>query len=409
MTTVTEDDVEQLSLDWLSAVDWQTVNGGEIAPESTNAERDDFGVVILEGRLRDAIERLNPNLGFNALDDAYRKLMAPQGTSLEVKNESFHRMLVDGVNVEYRDGDGRIRGAQVRVIDFDVVEANDFLAVNQFAAMENKNSRRPDVVLFVNGLPLGIIELKNPTDEDATVRSAWNQLQTYKSELPTLFSMNELLVVSDGLEARVGTLSAGWEWFKPWRTIDGEDVADKTIPQLEVAIRGLCEPNRFLKMVRDFIVFEGDGGSVPEKKMAGYHQYHAVEKAVLETVRASLEMKDDGVLADPGSGYETGRRPGGAPGDKRIGVIWHTQGAGKSLTMAFYAGRIVREPAMSNPTIVVLTDRNDLDDQLFGTFSRCRRSVASGSGSSGESSRSEAEAVGGVWRGCVHNDSEVLS
>ncbi len=361
MTTITEDDVEQLALDW------QTTNGNEIGPESVGAERGDYGVVILEGRLRGALERLNPELGFEALEDAFRKLTAPLGTSLAVKNESFHRMLVDGVNVEYRDEVGRIRGAQVRVIDFEDVGANDFVAVNQFAVVENKNSRRLDIVLFVNGLPLGIIELKNPTVEDATTWAAWQQLQTYNSELATLFSMNELMMVSDGLEARVGTLTAGKEWFKPWRTISGDEVADATIPQLEVTIRGLCEPRRFLRMVRDFIVFEGDGGGVPVKKMAGYHQYHAVE----QTVRASQLVDERGVLVDTGSGYETGRKPGGDPGDKRIGVVWHTQGAGKSLTMAFYAGRIVREPAMSNPTIVVLTDRNDLDDQLFGTFSTC--------------------------------------
>ena len=371
MTTITENDVERLAVGWLSEIDWQTFNGAEIAPDSVGAERDDFGVVTLERRLRDALERLNPEIDYAAIDDAYRKLMSPQGTSLVVKNESFHQMLVDGVNVEYRDGDGRIRGAQVRVIDFDDVGANDFLAVNQFAVVENKNSRRPDVVLFVNGLPLGIIELKNPTDEDATIWSAWQQLQTYKSELPTLFSMNALLMVSDGLQARVGTLTAGREWFKPWRTIAGDDVVDGSVPQLEVAIRGLCAPSRFLTMVRDFIVFEGDDSGVPVKKMAGYHQFHAVLYAVDQTVRASRLVDDGGVLADPGSGYETGHRPGGDPGDKRIGVVWHTQGAGKSLTMAFYAGRIVREPAMSNPTIVVLTDRNDLDDQLFGTFSRC--------------------------------------
>lgn len=372
MTTITEDDVEQLALGWLSDVGWESVNGGDIAPETAGAERDDFGDVILERRLRDAIDRLNPGIRFDAHEDAFRKLMNPQGTTLGVKNESFHRMLVEGVNVEYRDIDGRIRGAQVKVIDFDDVGANDFLAVNQFSVVENKNSRRPDVVLFVNGLPLGIIELKNPTDEDATIRTAWQQLQTYKSELPTLFSMNELLVVSDGLETRVGTLTSGWEWFKPWRTIAGDEVADATIPQLEVAIRGLCESSRFLKMVRDYVVFESDGGSFPVKKMAGYHQYHAVEFAVGQTVRASQLVDEHGLLVDSGSGYETGRVAGGAPGDKRIGVVWHTQGAGKSLTMAFYAGRIVREPAMSNPTIVVLTDRNDLDDQLFGTFSRCR-------------------------------------
>ena len=371
MTTITEDDVERLAVGWLADVDWHTVHSSEIAPDAGGAERGDFGDVVLERRLRDALGRLNPEIGYDALDDAYRKLMDPQGRSLEVKNESFHRMLVEGVNVEYRDGDGRIRGAQVRVIDFEDVGANDFLAVNQFSVVENKNSRRPDVVLFVNGLPLGIVELKNPTHEDATIWTAWQQLQTYKSELPTLFSMNELLVVSDGLEARVGTLTAGKEWFKPWRTIAGDEVADSTIPQLEVAIRGLCDPRRFLTMVGDFIVYEGDGGSAPAKKMAGYHQLHAVLYAVDETVRASRLADDHGVLVDPGSGYDTGRRPGGAPGDKRIGVVWHTQGAGKSLTMAFYAGRIAREPAMSNPTIVVLTDRNDLDDQLFGTFSRC--------------------------------------
>ena len=370
MTTISEYDVEQLALGCLSDVDWQTVNDAEIGPDSAGGERGDFEVVILEGRLRDTLDRLNPGLPYDALDDAFRKLMSPQGTSLEVKNESFHRMLVEGVNVEYRDGDGRIRGGQVKVIEFEDVGANDFLAANQFSVVENKNSRRPDVVLFVNGLPLGIIELKNPTDEDATIWTAWQQLQTYKSELPTLFSMNELLMVSDGLEARVGTLTAGKEWFKPWRTISGEGLADSTTLQLEVAIRGLCAPRRFFNMIRDFIVFESDGGGVPMKKMAGYHQFHAVQVAVDETIRAS-KMIDASVIADPGSGYESGRRPGGDYGDKRVGVIWHTQGAGKSLTMAFYAGRIVRERAMSNPTIVVLTDRNDLDDQLFGTFSRC--------------------------------------
>ena len=372
MTTLTEFDLEQTGLFWFESVGWSTVHNSSIAPETSFAERGGFDVVVLEQRLRDALERMNPDVSDGAIDVAFRKLMSPYGTSLELKNESFHQMLVDGVNVEYRDYEGRIRGAQIQVIDFEDVGANDFLAVNQFAVVENKNSRRPDIVLFVNGLPLGVVELKNPTDEDATIWTAFQQLQTYKSELPTLFSMNELLVVSDGLKARVGTLTGGKEWFKPWRTISGLGVDDESLVQLEVAIRGLCEPSRFLKLIRDFIVFEGDGGGVPVKKMAGYHQFHAVEEAVRETVRASQIIADEGVLADPGSGYETGTQPGGAPGDKRVGVVWHTQGAGKSLTMAFYAGRIVREPAMSNPTIVVMTDRNDLDDQLFGTFSRCR-------------------------------------
>ena len=277
-------------------------------------------------------------------------------------------MLVNGVEIEYRDAEGRVRGDQVRVIDFETAANNDWLAVNQFSVTENRNTRRPDVVLFVNGLPLGVIELKNPADEDATIRTAWNQLQTYKAELPTLFAMNAALVVSDGNEARVGTLTGGWEWFKPWRTVTGEALADSHLTELQVMLQGVFEPSRFLAMVRDFIVFEDDGGALA-KKMAGYHQFHAVRVAVDETLRAA-ELQ---AFADTRRGrYEAGRRPGGDPGDRRIGVVWHTQGAGKSLTMAFYAGAIVREPAMENPTIVVLTDRNDLDDQLFGTFARCQ-------------------------------------
>ena len=227
------------------------------------------------------------------------------------------------------------------------------------------------MVLFVNGLPLGVIELKNPADEDATVWTAWQQLQTYKAELPTLFSMNELLVVSDGNEARVGTLTAGREWFKPWRTVTGEGLADPHMTELQVMLEGVCAPDRLLALVRDFIVFEDDGGGALSKKMAGYHQLHAVRVAVDETLRAAeLRRK---VIAEVDEGhYEAGRKPGGNPGDRRVGVVWHTQGSGKSLTMAFYAGAVVREPAMENPTIVVLTDRNDLDDQLFGTFSRCQ-------------------------------------
>ena len=275
---------------------------------------------------------------------------------------------MDGVPVEYRDASGSIRGAQAAVVAFDDVAGNDWLAVSQFTVTENKHTRRPDMVLFLNGLPVGIIELKNAANEDATIWSAFHQIQTYKSELPSLFALNELLVVSDGTEARVGTLTAGREWFKPWRTISGEALADPHTPELQVVIEGLLDPARVLAMVRDFIVFEEDGGAVV-KKMAGYHQFHAVQVAVTETLRATEERLEPAV-AEPGR-YESAPQPGGKPGDRRVGVVWHTQGSGKSLTMAFYAGRIVREPGMKNPTLVVLTDRNDLDDQLFGTFSRC--------------------------------------
>ncbi|MFN3705611.1 MAG: type I restriction endonuclease subunit R, partial [Thermoflexales bacterium] len=227
---------------------------------------------------------------------------------------------------------------------------------------ENRHSRRPDIVLFVNGLPLGVIELKNPADEEASLWTAFWQLQTYQAEIPSLFTFNEVLVISDGVEARVGAIGAGREWFKPWRTITGEELAPQTMPQLQVVIEGLLDRRRFLDLVRDFIVFEDDGGGRLLKKMAGYHQFHAVRVAVEETLRA----------ANLSQVCQAGQRHGGKPGDRRIGVVWHTQGSGKSLTMAFYAGRVIRDPAMKNPTIVVLTDRNDLDDQLFGTFSRCQ-------------------------------------
>ena len=281
-------------------------------------------------------------------------------------------MIVDGVTVEHSTDDGHISGAQVRVVDFDAPSGNDWLAVNQVTVVENKHERRPDIVLFVNGLPLGLIELKNPANEDATVWTAWQQLQTYKAELPSLFAMNAALIVSDGLEARIGTLTAGREWFKPWRTISGESLASATMPQLQVMLEGVCAPARFLSLIRDFIVFEDDGSGALAKKMAGYHQFHAVGTAVAETLRAAeLQRAGTVVAREPRGRYESGRRTGGAPGDRRIGVVWHTQGSGKSLTMAFYAGRIIREQAMANPTVVVLTDRNDLDDQLFATFARC--------------------------------------
>ena len=369
MTRITESVVEEAALEWLDGLGWSSAHGPDIAPDTLAAERADYGQVVLERRLRDALAQLNPTLPAEALDDAFRKLNRPEGTALETRNRAFHRMLVEGVTVEYRADNGAIRGAQARVIDFDVPANNDWLAVNQFTVVENNHERRPDIVLFVNGLPLGVIELKNPADEDATIWTAWNQLQTYKAELPSLFAMNAALMVSDGVEARIGTLTAGREWFKPWRTIFGEGLAGTHVPELQVMLEGVCELRRFLSLVRDFIVFEDSGSGAPVKKMAGYHQFHAVQVAVAETLRAA-ELREGASDEEIGR-YESGRKPGGELGDRRIGVVWHTQGSGKSLTMAFYAGRIIREPAMENPTVVVLTDRNDLDDQLFSTFSRC--------------------------------------
>jgi type I restriction enzyme R subunit len=366
-----ESTIESAALAWLEASGWQVAHGPDLAPGAPVSERRDYSEVTLTGRLRDALARLNPDLPVEALDDAFRQLTQPQGADLIQRNRAQHRLLVDGVTVEHRNAGGAICGAQARVIDFDDPANNDWLAVNQFTVVENKHTRRPDIVLFVNGLPLAVLELKNAADEKATIWTAWQQLQTYQAQIPSLLATNAALVISDGLTARVGALGAGREWFKPWRTIHGEALADPHMPELQVVIEGLFAPRRFLDFVRDFIVFEDDGSGRLIKKMAGYHQFHAVQVAVAETLRAAELARTDQVAEERGR-YEAGRRPGGKPGDRRIGVVWHTQGSGKSLTMVFYAGRIVREPAMENPTIVVLTDRNDLDDQLFATFARCR-------------------------------------
>ncbi len=371
--TFTESTVEDAALAWLEALGYEVKHGPEIAAGEPGAERSDpnYRDVVLEGRLRQALSRLNPTLPPEALDDAFKKLTRLDAPSLLERNRAAHRMLVDGVTVEYRRPDGSIAGDQARVIDFEDPDNNDWLAVNQFTVSEGRHTRRPDVVLFVNGLPLAVIELKNPTDENATVWSAWRQLQTYQAQIPALFATNAALVVSDGVEARIGALGAGKEWFKPWRTITGEGDAPASMPQLQVVLEGVFEKGRFLDLVRHFIVFEDEGGGRLVKKMAGYHQFHAVRAAVEETLRAARIAAED-QAAEPEGRYEAGRRPGGEPGDRRVGVVWHTQGSGKSLTMAFYAGRVILHPAMENPTIVVLTDRNDLDDQLFGTFARCR-------------------------------------
>jgi len=375
MTSFTESTVESAALAWLEAGGWRVAHGSDIAPDMPAAERRDYSDVVLAQRLRDALARLNPDLPAEALEDAYRKLTRPEGADLLQRNRAVHRLLVDGVTVEYRMADGGIRGAQARVLDFDNAENNDWLAVNQFTVVERRgearfaSARRLDVVLFVNGLPLAVVELKNPADEEATIWTAFQQLETYRAEIPSLFASNAALVVSDGVEARVGALGAGREWFKPWRTITGEALAPETTPQLQVMIEGVFAPRYFLDLVRDFIVFEDDGSGRLVKKMAGYHQFHAVRVAVEETLRASQIVRQ---VVEARAPYGGGTFKGSMPGDRRIGVVWHTQGSGKSLTMAFYAGRIIREPAMENPTIVVLTDRNDLDDQLFGTFSRCQ-------------------------------------
>jgi len=365
----TESVVEDAALSWFGELGYSLLNGQQIAPGEAAAERTSFGEAFLPQRLRTALLNLNPKLPIEALEEAFRKITISQHPTLIASNRAFHRMLVDGIAVECRRKDGSIGAEIVRLIDFADADNNDWLVVNQFTVIEGQHNRRPDVVIFINGLPLGVIELKNAADENADVLQAFQQLQTYKQQISTLFAHNAVLVISDGLEARIGTISSDKERFMPWRTIEGETVAPAIMPQLEVLLRGVFDKRRFLDLVRHFVVFEDDGGNGVIKKLAGYHQFHAVNIAVTETIRAA--GAGDMELKEGSSGYFAKKQPGGEAGDKRVGVVWHTQGSGKSLTMAFYAGRLVVEPEMKNPTLVILTDRNDLDDQLFGTFARC--------------------------------------
>jgi type I restriction enzyme R subunit len=346
---ITESDVEQAALDILEELEYKTLYGPDIAPspEGTKPERKTYSDVVLVERLTRAIDKINPTIPKEAKEEAIKKVLRTESPKLIVNNQSFDRMLVNGIDVEYRRKDGRIAGDKVWLFDFEKPQNNEFLAVNQFTVIENNCNRRPDIVIFVNGLPLAVIELKNPADENATVWTAFSQFETYKNEISSIFNFNGILVVSDGMEARAGTITSGKEWFMLWRTIDGKEIkSDIRSKSMEVLLKGMFEKGRFLDIVRHFLVFEKEDNALL-KKLAGYHQYHAVNKAVEATIKAS-SLK----------------------GDKRCGVVWHSQGAGKSLTMVFYTGKLVL--ALDNPTIVLLTDRNDLDDQLFDTFGRCQ-------------------------------------
>jgi type I restriction enzyme R subunit len=348
MNSVTESHVEEAALGWLLELGYQVKGGSEIAPDRTVGERSSYDDVVLSSRLAQAVGRLNPTIPEEAHADALRRIRQVEQPGVLAENRRLHRYMVEGVPVEFYGEDGVIKGEYVRLLDFDDLDANDWLVVNQYTVIENKALRRPDVVVFVNGLPLAVIELKNPGDENATLDGAFNQLQTYKAQIGSLFRTNVVLVISDGIAARIGSLTSESERFMPWRTITGDDLTPKGTAELEIMLKGVFDRRRFLDLVRDFIVF-ADTGSEVIKILAGYHQFHAVRAAVARTLAASA-----------------------IDGDRKVGVIWHTQGSGKSLLMAFYAGQIVKHPGMENPTLVVLTDRNDLDDQLFSTFSMCR-------------------------------------
>ena len=340
---ISEADVEENVLDILKSLGYKIIRGDDedYLPKGKRALRDDYKDVVLVENLKRALKKINPSIPKDAREQALKQILRSESQKLIVDNESFHKMLVDGIDVQIKSKGGE-RYSKVWLYDFTNPENNEFWAVNQFTVIENNIERRPDVIIFVNGIPLLVFELKNLADQNATIWTAYDQFQTYKDQLSSLFRFNEILVISDGIEARAGTITSEKERFMQWKTIDGKK-PKKGLTEIEVLLRGMCDKKRFLDIVRNFVVFEKD--KIITKKLAAYHQYWATNKAVESTIKA--------------------RR-----GNKKAGIVWHTQGSGKSLTMIFYTGKLVRE--LDNPTIVVLTDRNDLDDQLFGTFGRCQ-------------------------------------
>ncbi|MEP3034801.1 MAG: type I restriction endonuclease subunit R, partial [Pseudoruegeria sp.] len=346
----TEDLVEQVALDVLRDLGWDFADPHLIAPDGPQKARGSYGEVVLRDVLSDAAKRLNPDIPSDVLEAAIKQIQLSETPSLIEENRRIHRMLVDGIDVEYRRSDGSIKGDKVRLIDFATISNNVFTVTNQFTVVEGCHNRRPDIVAFINGLPVAVIELKNAASENATISDAFNQLQTYKEQIPSLFRTNAVLITSDGLLARIGSLSAGEDRFMPWRTVTGtpEDFTPEGPKEMDTLLRGVFEPRYLLQLIRDFTVF-GDKGDGPFKIVGGYHQFHGARKALASAIDAVSE-----------------------DGDRKVGVIWHTQGSGKSFLMAFFAGLLVRSEALGNPTVVVLTDRNDLDDQLFATFSMCK-------------------------------------
>ncbi|MBO6756357.1 MAG: type I restriction endonuclease subunit R [Roseibium sp.] len=347
MNGFSEDTVELAGIETLKSLGWMYMHGSVIAPDGASPQRPSYSDAVLVKRLEMWVERINPGIPEEVRAEAIRQILTSQTHDAVEENRRIHSLITEGVTVEYRSGD-RIVGEKVWLIDFENVDANDWMIVNQFTLIEGQKNRRPDIVLFVNGLPLAVLELKNPGDVNATLTGAFNQIETYKRDIPSLFRTNAVLVTSDGIKARIGSLTAQEERYMPWRTVDGDDYAPPGTPELDTLLQGVFQQERFLKLIRDFTVF-GDRGDGPFKIIAGYHQFHGAQKAVQEAIDASSPE-----------------------GDRKIGVIWHTQGSGKSFLMAFFAGLAVRSTELQNPTLVILTDRNDLDDQLFGTFNVCR-------------------------------------
>ncbi|MCF8053728.1 MAG: type I restriction endonuclease subunit R [Deltaproteobacteria bacterium] len=379
---ITESAIETFAIELFEKLGYQYIYAPDIAPDSEMPERERFEDVLLLERLRSAVARINPSIPADVREEAIKQVQRLNSPELIVNNEAFHRMLTEGVKVVYQDR-GNERGDLVWLMDFAKPENNEFVVANQFTVIghhtnQGHQSNRPDVVLFVNGLPLVVIELKNAADENATIKSAYQQLQTYKEVIPALFTYNGMLVISDGLEAKVGSLSAGLSRFMAWKTADGKLEASRLISQLETLIKGMLNKATLLDLLRHFIVFEKSKREDPAtgvisismlKKLAAYHQYYAVNAAVASTLRAAREAPR--MAAETPEGYGLASVKNQPPGDRKAGVVWHTQGSGKSLSMLFYTGKIVL--ALDNPTIIIITDRNDLDDQLFDTFAACNQ------------------------------------
>lgn len=360
-----EDELEQLCLNWFRDNSWDIAYGPDIAPDSNAPERSDYHEVVLKRYLHEALVRINPHMPENVIEQAMAVVLKPDSLDLTINNHASHRLLMDGVSVEYRKDDRTIHD-HAFIIDFENLANNRFLAVNQFTIQGTKQLRRPDVVCFINGLPIAVLELKSPNDENADIWNAFNQLQTYKNEINDLFVFNEALVVSDGYNARIGSLTANQERFSPWRAIKHEDDRPLLECQLETMVRGFFDREMLLDYIRFFVLFETDG-EVIIKKIAGYHQFHAVREAVNATLIAA-KIPDEHMSSEARASY--GKEV--EPGSKKAGVFWHTQGSGKSISMCRYAGKLLQQSAMNNPTIVVVTDRNDLDGQLFQTFSNAQ-------------------------------------
>lgn len=381
MSRITENEIEQLAIDLFQSQGYDYIYAPDIAPDAENAERNSFDEVLLLQRLRNAVRRINPMIPINAQQDAVKQILRIASPDVLSNNETFHRLLTEGIPVTKRV-DGQERGDRVFLIDFENPLHNEFLVVNQFTIVENGVNKRPDIILFVNGLPLVVIELKNATDDKTTIQSAFRQIETYKAMISSLFTFNAFSVISDGLEAKAGTISAGFSRFMAWKSVDGQVEASALVSQLETLIKGMLQPTVLLDLVRHFVVFEKfrkeDANGIVTvktvKKLAAYHQYYAVNRAVESTKRASGFISKQtlgNLLNESPESYGLPGVKSQPEGDRKGGVVWHTQGSGKSLSMVFYTGKIVL--ALDNPTVLVITDRNDLDDQLFDTFAASKQ------------------------------------